>query len=273
MDIIKIENLEIYAYHGVYPEENKLGQSFYINAALYTDTRQAGLSDELTHSTNYGEVCHFMTDWMKQHTCKLIEGAAEQLARECLLTFPLVKKLTLEVRKPQAPVGLPFESVSVQIERGWHRAYLAIGSNLGDKEAYMQMGVDGLKSCPDIRVKKVSSFIGTKPYGGVKQDDFLNGCLCIETLLPPGELLKKLHEIEAAAGRVREVHWGPRTLDLDIIFYDDLVYEDEDLIIPHVDMENRRFVLEPMAEIAPNLRHPILKKTMVQLLSQLPEEM
>ena len=80
MDIIKIENLEVYAYHGVYPEENKLGQTFYINAALYMDTRQAGLSDELALSTNYGEVCHFMTDWMKQHTCKLIEAVAEQLA-------------------------------------------------------------------------------------------------------------------------------------------------------------------------------------------------
>ncbi|MBR5247948.1 MAG: 2-amino-4-hydroxy-6-hydroxymethyldihydropteridine diphosphokinase [Lachnospiraceae bacterium] len=265
MDIIKIENLEIYAYHGVYPEENKLGQSFYINAALYTDTRQAGLSDELTQSTNYGEVCHFMTDWMKQHTCKLIEAAAEQLARASLLAFPLVKKLTLEIRKPQAPVGLPFESVSVQIERGWHRVYLAIGSNLGEREAYIQRGIDGLQNCPDIRVKNVSSMIVTKPYGGVEQGDFVNGCLCVETLLTPGELLKKLHEIEQAAGRVREVHWGPRTLDLDIIFYDDLVYEDEELIIPHVDMENRSFVLEPMVEIAPNLRHPILKKTMVQL--------
>ena len=106
----------------------------------------------------------------------------------------------------------------------------------------------------------------------MEQGDFLNGCLCIETLFTPGELLCKLHEIEAATGRVREIHWGPRTLDLDIIFYDDLVYEDDELIIPHVDMENRRFVLEPMAEIAPNLRHPILKKTMVQLLQALPQD-
>lgn len=272
MDIIKIENLEIYAYHGVYPEEKILGQAFYVNAALYTDTRKAGLSDELARSTNYGEVCHFMTDWMKQHTCKLIEAAAEQLARECLLAFPLVRKLKLEIRKPQAPVGLPFESVSVQIERGWHRAYVAIGSNMGDREAYLQEGIEGLKACPDIRLIKVSKIIGTKPYGGVEQGDFLNGCLCIETLFTPGELLCKLHEIEAATGRVREIHWGPRTLDLDIIFYDDLVYEDDKLIIPHVDMENRRFVLEPMAEIAPNLRHPILKKTMVQLLQALPQD-
>ncbi len=272
MDIIKIENLEIYAYHGVYPEENRLGQTFYVSAMLYTDTRTAGLSDELTHSTNYGEVCHFMTDWMKQHTCKLIEAAAEQLARECLLTFPLVKKVILEIRKPQAPVGLPFESVSVQIERGWHRAYLAIGSNLGEREAYIQRGIDRLKACPDIRFLKASAIIGTKPYGGVEQGDFLNGCLCVDTLLTPGELLHKLHEIEHEAGRERKVHWGPRTLDLDIIFYDDLVYEDEELIIPHVDMENRRFVLEPMAEIAPNLRHPVLKKTMLQLLQALPED-
>ncbi len=272
MDQIKIENLEIYAYHGVYPEENRQGQIFYVNAWLDADLRPSGLRDDLSLSTNYGEVCHFITDWMKQHTCKLIETVAEQLARECLLAFPLVKSLVLEIRKPQAPIGLPFESVSVQIKRGWHRAYVAFGSNMGEREKYLQESIEALKACPDIRVNKISKVICTKPYGGVKQEDFLNGCLCLETLLSPGELLDKLHEIEQAADRVREIHWGPRTLDLDIIFYDDLVYEDEALIIPHVDMENRRFVLEPMAEIAPNLRHPILKKTMTQLLKALPED-
>lgn len=270
MDEIRIRNLECYAYHGVYPEENEQGQTFYINAVLYTDTRAAGCKDDLTLSTHYGEVCHFMNDWMKQHTCKLIETVAEQLAREVLLAFPLVKELELEICKPQAPIGLPFETVSVAIRRGWHQAYLAIGSNMGDRGEYLEAGIAGLKACPDIRVKKVSSIITTKPYGGVEQEDFLNGCLLAETLLTPGELLEKLHEIEHAAGRERKVHWGPRTLDLDIVFYDKLVYEDEDLIIPHVDMQNRRFVLEPMAEIAPNLRHPLLQKTMTQLLSELP---
>ena len=271
MDEIRIKNLECYAFHGVFPEENAKGQLFYINGILYTDVRHAGQKDDLTLSTDYGEVCHFMHQWMEEHTYRLIEAVAEKLAREVLLHFPLIRKLELEVCKPQAPVALSFENISVKIERGWHSAYLAIGSNLGDRRAYVENAITSLENCADIRVKNISSMMDTKPYGGVEQGDFLNGCLQIETLYTPKELLLKIHEIEQEAGRERKVHWGPRTLDLDILLYDDLIYEDDQLIIPHVDMENRRFVLEPMAEIAPNLRHPVLLKTMCQLLSGLPE--
>ncbi len=269
MDEIRIDNLEVYAYHGVYPEENEKGQEFYVNAVLYTDTRAAGLKDELELSTNYGEVCHFIHDWMQKNTCKLIETVAERLATEILLKFDLIKELSLEIRKPHAPVGLPFESVSVKINRGWHKAYLAVGSNMGDREAYIRGGIESLGKHPEIMVEKVSELLETEPYGGVEQDAFLNGALEIKTLLSPTELLQELHRIEAEANRERLVHWGPRTLDLDIIFYDKLVYEDEDLIIPHVDMQNRAFVLKPLCEIAPNYRHPVLGKTVTELLNGL----
>ncbi|MCR5754597.1 MAG: 2-amino-4-hydroxy-6-hydroxymethyldihydropteridine diphosphokinase [Acetatifactor sp.] len=268
MDEIRIEELEVYAYHGVYPEENKIGQSFFINATLYTDIRKAGLQDELTLSTNYGEVCHFMTDWMKEHTCKLIETVAEGLAKAVLLRFDLINKIKLEIRKPQAPIGLPFKNVSVRIERGWHEAYLSVGSNMGDKEAYIAEGIRELTQDDSIRLVSQSSLLITKPYGGVEQDDFVNGAIKIQTLLNPEELLVKLHEIEAHANRERTVRWGPRTLDLDIVFFDKLIYESEDLIIPHVDMQNRFFVLKPLSEIAPNFRHPISQKTVTELLSR-----
>uniref|UniRef100_UPI004056782A 2-amino-4-hydroxy-6- hydroxymethyldihydropteridine diphosphokinase n=1 Tax=Acetatifactor sp. TaxID=1872090 RepID=UPI004056782A len=269
MDEIRIENLEVYAYHGVYPEENEKGQEFYVNAVLYTDTRPAGLSDDLELSTNYGEVCHFVHEWMKKNTCKLIETVAEKLSTEILLQFPLVGKLSLEIRKPHAPIGLPFESVSVCIERGWHKVYLAVGSNMGNKEAYIRGGIEALKRNPQIIVEKVSTLLETEPYGGVEQDCFLNGALMIRTLLSPEELLTELHRIEAEAGRERLVHWGPRTLDLDILFYDKMIYESERLIIPHVDMQNRYFVLKPLSEIAPNFRHPILQKTVSELFSDI----
>ena len=268
-DEIRIENLKVYAYHGVFPEENEKGQDFYVNTVLYTQTARAGREDDLELSTNYGEVCHFITKLMQEHTYKLIEAVAENLAEEILLQFPLIRKLDLEIRKPEAPIGLPFKSVSVKITRGWHRVYLSIGSNMGEKEKYIEQALKALDDHRGISVKKVSSLLVTKPYGGVEQDDFLNGALEIETLLSPHELLEQLHEIEAAAGRKRVIHWGPRTLDLDIIFYDDLIYDSEDLIIPHIDMENREFVLKPLCEIAPNYRHPICKKTVRSLLQAL----
>lgn len=268
-DIIKIENLEVFAHHGVYPEERENGQNFYVNARLYTGTREAGLRDDLNLSTNYGEVCHFMDCFLKEHTWQLIESVAEQLAEAVLLQFERVEALQLEIRKPSAPIGLPFESVSVCVERGWHTAFVAFGSNLGEKEKYIQDALKELRSHRLIRVGAVSDILCTKPYGGVEQDDFLNGVLELRTLLTPWELLEFLHELEQKAGRTRELHWGPRTLDLDIIFYDDEVIDSKELTIPHIDMDNRTFVLEPMCQLAPWYRHPVLNRTMVQLLDEL----
>lgn len=268
-DEIRIEQLEVYAYHGVFPEEKRKGQTFLVNAVLCTDTRKAGQNDRLEQSTDYGNVCCFISEWMKKNTCNLIEAAAEKLAQAILLKYDLLSGIELEIRKPEAPIEQPFGCVSVKICRRWHRAYLGVGSNMGDKRQYIQNAVEALKSDSLIVVRKVSDLIVTEPYGGVEQDDFLNGVIEIETLRTPHELLDTLHEIEAAADRVREVHWGPRTLDLDIIFYDKLVYEDDTLVIPHQDMENRRFVLEPLSTLVPNYRHPVLGKTVVQLLNVL----
>ncbi len=265
MDQIRIDNLEVYAYHGVFPEENEKGQPFFVNMVLYTNLRPAGLTDDLLLSTHYGEVSHLVNDWMKSHTVQLIETVAETLAGEILRKFPLIQALDMEIRKPQAPIGLPFESVSVKIHRGWHTVYVAIGSNMGEKDKYIQLGLQELKALPDTYVEAVSDMIVTKPYGGVEQDDFLNGAVKIRTLYTPEELLIKLHEIEEKAERKRTLRWGPRTLDLDIVFYDKLVYESDTLLIPHVDMENRDFVLKPMCQLAPNFRHPLLGKTMEQL--------
>lgn len=268
-DEIIIEKLEVFAHHGVFPEETKEGQIFQVNATLYTDIHAAGLRDDLTLSTHYGEVCMFIDQWMKEHTCKLLEAVAEKLARELLLKYERISELDLEIRKPNAPILLPFDCVSVRIHRGWHQVFLSVGSNLGDKEGYIKSALEALKKREDIRLKKVSKLLVTKPYGGVEQDDFLNGAIEIETLLNPEELLETLHEIEQAAGRTREIHWGPRTLDLDILFYDDLIYESDDLTIPHKDMKNRTFVLEPLCAIAPNFRHPVFQKTVTEMLDNL----
>lgn len=269
MDKIKIRDLEVFANHGVFPEETVLGQKFLVSAVLYTNTREAGKNDDLTKSIHYGEVSQFIYDYLKENTYRLLESVAEGLAEELLLCVERLEKVTLEIKKPWAPVGLPLDTVSVEITRGWHKAYLSIGSNMGDKSAYLQKAVRSLNALKECQVLKVSEFITTEPYGEVEQDDFLNGALIVRTLLTPEELLDKLHEIEEAAGRERVVHWGPRTLDLDIIFYDDLVFDTENLRIPHVEMHLRDFVLAPLAQIAPYKRHPLLKKTVVELKGEL----
>ena len=219
-DQIRIEELEVYAHHGVYPEENEKGQHFYVNATLYTNTRPAGLADDLNLSTNYGEVCQFITEFMQQHTFQLIETVAERTAYEVLQYFPLVQGLDLEIRKPEAPIPLPFGSVSVAIHREWHEAYIAVGSNMGDSREHIAQALGQLQKNKDIRVEKVSELLETLPYGVVEQDNFVNGMFGIRTLLAPEELLQELHRIEQMEGRERKLHWGPRTLDLDILFYD-----------------------------------------------------
>lgn len=269
MDKIEIKNLEIFANHGVFPEENVLGQKFVVSATLYTDTRKAGLTDELTSSIHYGEVSHMITKFTKEHTYKLLEALAENLCQMLLSELPLLEMVTLRVEKPWAPVGLPLDTVAVEITRRWHTAYVAFGSNLGNKKKFLDDGIQGLKDTPSCKVESVSEYLVTEPYGGVEQDEFLNGVLKLRTLLTPEELLDRLHELEAAANRERIIHWGPRTLDLDILFYDNEIIDTPNLHIPHIDMENRDFVLKPMDEIAPYYRHPVLNKTIHQLFENL----
>ncbi len=270
-DEIHIEELEVFANHGVFPEETRLGQKFLISLILYTDSRNAGKTDCLEKSVDYGEVSKFVTEYTKSHPCRLIEAAAEHLAEELLLRYELLKGVTLELKKPWAPVGLPLKTVSVKISRFWHTAYLGLGSNLGDKRGYLDNAVRALDEAKGCHVERVSSYQVTEPYGGVEQDDFLNACLILKTLLTPEELLEKLHEIEQSAHRERIVHWGPRTLDLDILMYDDVVMETDELVIPHVEMHLRSFVLNPLREIAPNKRHPVIGKTVSQLADSLTE--
>ena len=115
MDIIEIKNLEIFANHGVFPEENVLGQKFVVSAKLYTSTRKAGLTDELTASIHYGEVSQMITKFTKEHTYKLLETLAENLCQMLLHEFPLMNAITLRIEKPWAPVGLPLDTVAVEI--------------------------------------------------------------------------------------------------------------------------------------------------------------
>ena len=143
-------------------------------------------------------------------------------------------------------------------------AYIALGSNLGDKEKNLRRAIMLLMQ-QGIDVEKVSSFISTEPYGVTDQPRFLNAVCRVRTLLTPLALLDVLLATELAMGRVRLRHWGERNIDLDLLLYEDEVMDVPRLRLPHPDMQNRDFVLLPLAEIAPELVHPTLKKSIREL--------
>ena len=152
----------------------------------------------------------------------------------------------------------------------FHTAYVALGSNLGDKEANLRRALELLIE-RGVEIVKTSTFISTEPYGVTDQPAFLNGVCVVRTSLAPLALLHTLLAIEQEMGRVRLRHWGERNIDLDLLLYEDVVMDTKELKLPHPDMQNRDFVLLPLAEIAPALVHPVLRKTIKELKSDLME--
>ncbi len=148
-------------------------------------------------------------------------------------------------------------------------AYIGLGSNMGDKKGMCRKALELLGRAG--RVAKVSSFYCTEPVGYQEQEDFVNAVAELETEVSPGELLAECLRIEEALGRSRELRWGPRTIDLDILLYGDRVVNEPALTIPHPLLAVRRFVLTPLCEIAPQAVHPVLKKTAARLLHELKE--
>ena len=140
---------------------------------------------------------------------------------------------------------------------------------MGDKKRYLEEAIRKICAHEKIRKVKCSELLATAPYGGVEQEEFLNGAVELETLLTPEQLLTFLHELEKEAGRERLIRWGPRTLDLDILLFQDYVSDDPVLTVPHPDMENRMFVLEPLSQLCPYHVHPITGKSIKQMLKEL----
>lgn len=149
-------------------------------------------------------------------------------------------------------------------------ALVALGANLGDRRAALDSALGELRSMPRVRVVAASRWHRSQPIGGpAGQDEFLNGAVLLETSLSAQALLAQLHTLEARHGRLRDVRWRARTLDLDLLLFDDLVCDRPDLIVPHPRMALRRFVLEPAAEVAPDLLHPLIGWSVAKLLAHL----
>lgn len=152
-----------------------------------------------------------------------------------------------------------------------NKAYLLIGGNVGNKLAYLQLAVSLLqKQCGNVTA--ISSIYETAPWGNTQQDSFLNQALELQTSYNAGELMTRLLKIEEVMGRIRHERYGPRIIDLDILLFNEEVSNTKTLTIPHKELQNRRFALQPLSEIAPMLIHPVLKKSVIQLLDECPDD-
>jgi dihydroneopterin aldolase/2-amino-4-hydroxy-6-hydroxymethyldihydropteridine diphosphokinase len=263
-----IKELELFGFHGVFEEEKKLGQKFILSLELELNLKIAGKTRDLTKSVHYGELCEKLEKEFERESYELIETVALNLADFILNEYRIIRGVKVFLKKPWAPVKKHLDTVEIMIERKRHKAYIGLGSNVGNKEKYLREAINKISVEKNIEIGKQSSFITTKPWGYLEQEDFLNAVIEIETVLEPEELMDILLKIEEELDRERTIKWGPRTIDLDIILYDDIVSSDEKVILPHPRMHEREFVLKSLNEIAPYLMHPVLNKRIFILLEE-----
>lgn len=386
LDRVRLTGISATGYHGVFDHERRDGQTFVVDVVVHLDTRRAAATDDLAHTLHYGELAEQVVTVVEGEPADLIETVAERIAAT-VLAHPQVQAVDVVVHKPQAPITVPFEDVTVEVrrDRSWLPAaepvpadaprwtpepavpdeaaepgvmhvpgltpdevpassrtaspaagvpfagvptpsapvpalppapdatsvlpvtpdpvdladvpeppatpsgavpsaaaaprraadddvvdaelvqdaldaapeapvevVLAIGSNLGAAQDTLRDAVADLAESPGIEVLDVSALARTAPVGGPEQPDFLNAVLIARTTLSPRDLLRATSEVERRHGRERTVHWGPRTLDVDIIVYGQVSAVTDDLELPHPRAHQRAFVLQPWAQVRPD---------------------
>ncbi len=292
LDTVVVEGISAVGRHGVDPKEREKDQPFLADVIAHLDTRLAGREDELSKTVNYAGMAEIARRHLEGDPVDLIETLAERIALAVLeietvyavdvvvhkpqapIGTPVSDAYVIirrDVRSgdlwadkrigssagladdPQAPEAVPEPKDELdEIPGAGVMVLLALGGNLGDVEYNLARAVEDIDRIVEIRVMAVSPLVSTKPVGGPEQPDFLNAVVRIETTLSPRALLHVLQGLEMVHGRERSVANGPRTLDIDIIAYDDVVAAAEDLVIPHPRAYQRAFVLAPWGALEPD---------------------
>ena len=245
----------------MFDHERRDGQEFVVDAVVQVDTRTAAASDDLADTVDYGSLAQSLAEIVRGEPVLLIERLAERLVQRCL-DDERVQEARVTVHKPSAPIPEEFADVAVTIRRrrapspSGVVAVLALGANVGDRQARLQAAVDALAALAGVRVLAVSPVVETAPVGGPEQGDYLNAVAQVSSALPAEHLLVACHGIEAALGRRREIRWGPRTLDIDVITYGGQRRRGPGLQLPHPRAGERAFVLRPWAVLDPGAMLP-----------------
>jgi dihydroneopterin aldolase/2-amino-4-hydroxy-6-hydroxymethyldihydropteridine diphosphokinase len=256
LDRIEVRGLVVTTVVGVLPHERTLAQPVRIDLDLHVDLRDAGRTDDLSDTADYGDVAERVASVVRESKDALLERLADRIA-EMVVAIDRVEAVDVTVTKLRPPIPEQLDSTAVHIHRSrgdydavlrvQHVAIIALGSSLGDRDGYLRLAVSSFDD-----VQRISQVFETDPIGGPEgQGAYLNMVVAVHTTLDPYALLRRCRQIEATAYRQRVVHWGPRTLDLDLLFYDDVHIDDPLLTVPHPRLAERRFVLAPLQEVAP----------------------
>lgn len=254
-DRIEVRGLRAVGTIGVLPEERERAQPFEIDLVIETDVRRAGHTDDLEETVNYAVALAQAAKVVETEPTLLLERVATRIAEETL-ALARVDGVEVTVRKLRPPVPEDLATTGVTIRRTRLdrspstrpsvKAYVALGSNLGDRREHLRFGVANLPG-----VTRLSGVYETDPVGGPDQGPYLNLVAELSIDLDPFELLETCLAIEAGVGRERTVRWGARTLDLDVLLWDEARIEAKHLTIPHPRMWERRFVLQPLNDLVP----------------------
>lgn len=257
-DRIVVRGITATGHHGVFDFEKRDGQPFVVDIELSVDLTRAGASDNLTHTVHYGEVAADVVRRIEGEPFDLIERLAEVIAQDALAR-PLVEAVSVTVHKPKAPVGVEFGDVEVTVrrERPLVPVVIALGANLGEPVATIHGAVTEIQAGGLVLHPNISGLYETDPVGGPEQPAYVNAVLTGVTRLSARQLLDRLHDLEADYGRTRDVRWGARTLDLDLIEYgrpghpSEVRSDDPELTLPHPRAHERAFVLRPWLDADP----------------------
>lgn len=281
-DRVRLLGVRGTGFHGVFEHERREGQEFVVDVELVVDLTPAAASDDLVDTVNYGEIGAAVLARIQGEPHDLIERVAGLVAMD-VLAHAAVDEVTVTVHKPQAPVGVPLDDVAVCVTRRREPVpvVVALGANLSYRGEPPQVTLSGALAClgPEVGLTDAaaSGFYDTEPVGGPEQPAYVNAVLTAMTTLSPTSLLRELHGVEARFGRTREVLWGARTLDLDLIQYGDpasgtdVTSERSSLRLPHPRAHERAFVLVPWLEVDPaaTLRVGDRNRSVADLLVQL----